>query len=185
MIEAVALFQGVTALINASSTSGISLGTVLNEMQKDDPGEPLVVTLKGIREPDITDIIHSKSGLAKLNPKDVRTIESCEYFCGNTTFAFTTCVLKVSVDHSHVQIEYDRNNILRCAYLVHLAIGEQSLLTIARMETMGTFFMYDIGIGKEEEKSDFDMELNHPFRFQRWRRKRLQDALTKSRRTLK
>lgn len=88
-------------------------------MQKDDPAASLAVTLNGILEPETPVILNTNSALAAMNPKEVKHAG------------------KPSSSLSNLQIEFDRNNVLRAAYLVHLAAGEHSSLTLTRMETIG------------------------------------------------
>ncbi|KAF8382671.1 hypothetical protein PRIPAC_71813 [Pristionchus pacificus] len=97
------IVKAVMAMLNASSTSGISHGKVRAEMQKDAEGGSFVATLGTINEPGRPNLLCSHEDLAKIKPQDV---------------------------------EFERNNILRAAYLVYLASKDKSSLTVARLETL-------------------------------------------------
>lgn len=105
-------------MLNASSTSGISHGKVRAEMQKDAEGGSFVATLGTINEPGRPNLLCSHEDLAKIKPQDVAF--KISKFTANIKF----------------QVEFERNNILRAAYLVYLASKDKSSLTVARLETL-------------------------------------------------
>ncbi|GMS90266.1 hypothetical protein PENTCL1PPCAC_12441, partial [Pristionchus entomophagus] len=60
--------KAVISLLNASSTCGISFGTVLSELQREDRGKAFVATLKDISEPEKLHILLHHTDLAELKP---------------------------------------------------------------------------------------------------------------------